>query len=366
MQSRLLIYIILFIGAAQGFLLSVALTTTSRGNKKANRVLASLLFIFSFIILFHSIGEIQQGKTIAEHSHSGQVFLLLVAPLIYYYTKILTTIEFTFSIKDVFHLIPFAIIMILYFVTQNYLNQANMLKVLDKIFLWSILVQMTLYLSLSIQRINSFSKGIENSFSSVDKINLHWLRFLILANALIWPVAFLIEIYKKNTQDFDVIWLLISTLIYLIGYKGLTQPEIFSGVLRNNETEAIVKKKKYEHSGLEPEFADSIYIKLKEYMSASKPFLEYNLTLPSLAKQLSVSTHHLSQVINEKTGQNFFEFINSHRVEEAKRLLMEPEKKHFTIASIGLEAGFNSISSFNSVFKKITGMTPSQFQKFSE
>ena len=102
--------------------------------------------------------------------------------------------------------------------------------------------------------------------------------------------------------------------------------------------------------------------KLQKLMETEKLHLDSNLTLPLLAKKTAVSVHHLSQVINEKLSQNFFEFVNSYRVEEAKQMLLDPDRKHLNISAIGFEAGFNSNSSFNSVFKKLTGMTPSQFR----
>jgi AraC-like DNA-binding protein len=77
---------------------------------------------------------------------------------------------------------------------------------------------------------------------------------------------------------------------------------------------------------------------------------------------MNVSTHHLSQIINERLNKNFFEFINHFRVKEAKRLLKDPGSQHLTLAAIGFEAGFNSVSSFNSIFKKATSFTPSQYR----
>jgi AraC-like DNA-binding protein len=102
--------------------------------------------------------------------------------------------------------------------------------------------------------------------------------------------------------------------------------------------------------------------KLEAFMVEERPHLDSTLTLPQLSGQLGISVHHLSQVINDKRKQNFFEFINCYRVEEAKLLLRDKNKQHLTITAIGFEAGFNSNSSFNDVFKKQTGQTPSQYR----
>ena len=85
--------------------------------------------------------------------------------------------------------------------------------------------------------------------------------------------------------------------------------------------------------------------------------------LQKLAARLSIPPQHLSQVVNEQLNQNILDYINTHRVEEAKRRLADPARKHLSILAIAEEVGFNSKSSFNSVFKKYTNITPSEFRK---
>jgi AraC-like DNA-binding protein len=98
-------------------------------------------------------------------------------------------------------------------------------------------------------------------------------------------------------------------------------------------------------------------------MKEERPYIESNLTLQKLAKALAMPPHHLSQIINEQLNQNFFDFINYHRIEEAKRMLIDPARKHYSILAISEEVGFNSKSAFNAAFKKHTDMTPSEFRK---
>ncbi len=98
-------------------------------------------------------------------------------------------------------------------------------------------------------------------------------------------------------------------------------------------------------------------------MKTKKPYLNPELNIFQLSDILNVKKHHLSQVINEKSGMNFFDFVNTFRVEEIKRNLADPSLKNLTLLGIGLESGFNSKATFNSAFKKFTGLTPSDFQK---
>ena len=101
-------------------------------------------------------------------------------------------------------------------------------------------------------------------------------------------------------------------------------------------------------------------------METQKPYLTPQLTIDDLSEKLSIPSWHLSRVINTSFQQNFFNFINNYRIEEAKRLMREPTNKNMTILEILYEVGFNSKSTFNDVFKKQTGMTPSEFKKSNQ
>ena len=98
-------------------------------------------------------------------------------------------------------------------------------------------------------------------------------------------------------------------------------------------------------------------------MQTKKPYLNPELNIYQLSDDLKLKKHHLSQVINEKSGMNFFDFVNTFRVEEIKRNLANPSMTNYTLLGIGLESGFNSKATFNSAFKKFTGLTPSDFSK---
>ena len=125
------------------------------------------------------------------------------------------------------------------------------------------------------------------------------------------------------------------------------------------ETEPEVK---YASSRLEAAELQRCCDKVSSYMTTERPYLESDLTLPKLAEDLGVSTHHLSQIINEVHGKNFFNFINEYRVNEVKRKIQDPAYDNYSLLGIAYESGFNSKSAFNRVFKNITGQTPSQFR----
>ena len=94
-----------------------------------------------------------------------------------------------------------------------------------------------------------------------------------------------------------------------------------------------------------------------------KPYLDPELTLSQLAKDLSISRSQLSQLINDGIGENFYDFVNKYRVEQVKKLMIDPQVKNYNMLGIALEAGFKSKSTFNLIFKRFTGLTPTEYRK---
>jgi len=105
--------------------------------------------------------------------------------------------------------------------------------------------------------------------------------------------------------------------------------------------------------------------RLLMFMHERKPYLNPELTLTSLAQELDLSRGQLSQLINDGIGDNFYDFINKYRVEQVKVLMHDPAMKNFNMLGVALEAGFKSKSTFNLIFKRFTGLTPTEFKKNS-
>jgi AraC-like DNA-binding protein len=143
----------------------------------------------------------------------------------------------------------------------------------------------------------------------------------------------------------------------IIFYKGLTQPDMFLNLNEKDDHPKgfLLNEKKVK----------DILNRVLDYMKKEKPYLNSELTLNELAKRLGLSPRLLSIIINQKLNQNFFDFINRYRVEEAKKLLVNPDYQKYTILSIAFDAGFNSKSSFNLAFKRYENATPSQFRNLT-
>jgi len=222
------------------------------------------------------------------------------------------------------------------------------------------------YLFYNFKLVNDHKRNIMAQFSNQEKINLNWLRILVYMMAFIWILIIIVQ------SDFLIFS---TTTVYLIciGYFGIKQVGIFSNTSTNiianipiqdpNSTIIPEQIKKYAKSGLNEETALEIHEKLNQVMIDEKLFKESELTLDELSKALDVQPNYISQVINEREGVNFYDYVNKLRVEEFKKISVLPENQNFTLISLAYECGFNSKSAFNRIFKKMTDLSPSEYTK---
>jgi AraC-like DNA-binding protein len=150
---------------------------------------------------------------------------------------------------------------------------------------------------------------------------------------------------------------MMSISIYTIGYFIIKQPSIFDGELHVNLFLPIKNKNETLETSLLNEFYDNIV----KYMETNKPYRDNELRLVHLADQLGFSTHLLSQIINNKSGNNFNHFVNEYRLQEAEELLIS--SKHTQVKSIYFDVGFNNKATFYKAFKMKHDCTPLEFKK---
>ena len=206
-----------------------------------------------------------------------------------------------------------------------------------------------------------------DALSNSDMVNLDWLNgifyFWIGSLVLLLPLTVLSisGILLENESVNFLLQLDYLIFVFLLGYYGFKQTAVFNDLYSSNNQDE--KRKPYERSALTPIQAESYHGNLIRLMEEEKPYLNGELTAQDLATKLGISTNYLSQILNQNQQQNFFDFINSYRVAEVKSKVASTDFQNYTLLAIALESGFNSKTSFNTVFKKNTGMTPSQFHK---
>lgn len=222
-----------------------------------------------------------------------------------------------------------------------------------------------IYTIASLFLLKKHKKNITEQFSNTDKITLTWVRYLIAGIGII--VVFFI---MKQPQ---LTFLSVVLYIVILGYFGIRQVGIFNeptlyreppiDLPVNGNAEKTTEKVRYEKSNLTEVAAQKIQLELAAVMQKEKLFKDAELTLGALAKRLSVHQSVLSEVINTMEQKSFYDYINELRVAEFKALINLPENKKFTLLSLAFDCGFNSKSSFNRNFKKITQLSPSAYAK---
>lgn len=365
--------ILLFAGTFQGIFLSLVLLTSPKGNVVANRFLAGLIFIVTFKILVYLITNIGLYEQIPHIAGLSIPSLFLIGPFYYFFAVSILRGSFPMSIREVIHLFPF-ICYFLYYADFYFLDgesKVNFIKASldaryyefqtnDLLFISFLIMHMMIYTYVAWTYLNRYQNNLEQTSSDSNVVKVIWFKkisFIFIGYLGIYLGFFLMLVFFNSyTKTIDEITALVQTLnIHILGYLAISKGEIFSeGILSSSSG-------KYSTSGLNE-------IKIKEHLNSllthmelEKPYLKSDLKIDDLASQMNMATHHLSQVINQEIGTNFFNFINRYRVEEAKKMLVDKTYAHYTVLGIGLEAGFSNKASFNRVFKKYTQKTPSEY-----
>lgn len=227
------------------------------------------------------------------------------------------------------------------------------------------LVACLLFFWLALQRINQYQKYLFSHYSTTNDKSLGWLRSFLWMNfavAILWLVSYVQQwfgFYEAAETNFVLSTVGLGTLLFFIGYYLILKYNWFHVVPIEEVPEDEPQKSK-----LSPK-TDTYYQNLMKLMHDEKLYTDVELTLQNLSERLGISAGYLSRIINEKENKNFFEFVNTFRIQEVKKRLVDKEYHHYSILGIALESGFKSKSTFNTVFKKFTGQTPSSYQRQS-
>jgi len=216
----------------------------------------------------------------------------------------------------------------------------------------------------------------------VQGINLRWLNTLLwlsLAIALLGGVIAMARIlFDFTLWPRGIFSMSLSLCVYyLIAIMAIVRPTVFNQLGSSEPTlsptlpaaasthleeTSIPAPSQYENSSLQDDTAQQYWQQLQQHMQDHKPYLNNELRIKDLALNLNIPANHLSQVINQCAGKNFFEYVYHYRIETAKNLLADTGLKGLNINHIALEAGFNSQSAFYKQFKKVVGKTPKQYR----
>jgi len=369
---------VLHIGAIQALFLAL-LILSKKGKELPDYILSSWFIVIAINIFGqHWVMDHKVGPSWLYGLNFSLYFLH--CPFFYFYVKALA--KDYIKISTLKHSIPFliSVICILFFEFRGYKSQLREFSFLqsgtfsDIQYLLPLLLSLFIfflvpvYVILIFRHLKSYENMILQEYSSIEDINLNWIRRCNYGLGIIWLVYIASWLgenvfhFLYQSGNFSATFYVITILIFYLGYYGFRQTGIFTDIPVNENKEPETKQE-VNTTKLQDEQYDEYMDKILVFMEREKPYLNSVITIKELAKMLNMPVNTLSKVINQGLNKNFFDFINRYRVEEFKKEVIEKKNANLTLLAIAHDCGFNSKSSFNQIFKNHTGKTPTEYLK---
>lgn len=351
-----------------------------RKNKsRAKRYFTFYLLTFSFFIFFFFLLHVKL-QSIAKFLIPLLIFSTLsLSPLLWIYQKELVSSRI--NKKNFKHfLVPivfttfFSIFFVISILTNDVDLKIKMVEILQALFLFGytsiFIVQNIVYITMFIIKYIKHVRNIQHYYSYTEKINLRWLLILVIGYIFLIVGIISCELFLDAEWSDVVFYSVLSIYMVFTGHNALRQKEVIINLAHPvSKSDQLVENDQFDESvDVEEQFSEAqlqlfqeLKQKLEAYIEGQKPYLDQELTIFKLAKELNSNTRYLSHIINKEYGQNFIHYINEFRIAEVKKNLLDQGKSNYTIEALAQHAGFKSKSSFNAAFKKSTGKTPSDF-----
>lgn len=386
-----LVDLLLLFSVFQGLLIILKLPFVERANKAVNYWLIQSVGVASFMLLAHLVAEYTSASMVYPKLHLVQDFVIfLYAPLFYLYLQEYLYNKGSHTSKIYWHFAPSLLQVLVYlpFLLMNdtnfmsdYSSQALSLKILS----WGAglmgLIWNSYYWWLCHRLLRKYRFDFVKQYS-YEPQNIYFniiLGFQAASLLLWWFVGVMVALDDRwlysdpliIERSIEGVWLMFSMVTLIIAYFVIHQPDtfkvrpqvlsIFDDVLEHQVSDTIELNPIEQLPQIPEKQLEEQKAKIDAYLLKHRSYINPKLTLNELAVKLKMPPHVLSKVINEGFGKNFFDFINTYRIEEFKRLLVDPRYQHFTFLGIAYEVGFNSKTAFNRSFKKITQQTPKEY-----
>lgn len=360
-----LLSILLLIATGQGVFTGAFLISQKTANKKTG-LLLGLIFIAYSLQLFDFV--LLNSKSGLEYPHLtfwSVPFNLTFGPLLFLYIKDYVSQEQPLRPRDFLHFIPF-LAHLIFLAFTFYGKPADIkLEIIEALYRdyvnpdtptsFNASFPLILYLQIGVYLRLSWRTLQRTKTSNVSRSWLKKLWFGTIAIVLfgfIQNLLLALNIPQQPTTGFVA-----ATMAVIYIYYGAI------AILKRQEVMFTSSREKYHYTNLKPSQRMELVNQLTVFMTEQKPFKNPELTLKILASQMDVPERHISEVINDQLNTNFKDFLNQLRVEEFKKELVNPEHSHLSMLGIAFECGFNSKTTFNTVFRKATGITPSAYRK---
>lgn len=358
----------------------IVLSNPQKTNLHGNRWLGIFLICF-WVQLFQNGYDLSFQQEYLNIINVFTLLCLFTIPISFYLSiSYFITSNRKLSTKDLILLLVHFLYLIL--LTFFYLKNSSLLLFSDTnmelpmaqeffvITLSTFLISTFIYWMLGNRNLVRYSSNIKYYSTAEEELNLRWLHNInngYIAMTLIWVVSIFTEIYWTY---------LLAHVAYFYGCfyiltNSLKQKELFpvdqneNSQLQKFLTEVLENTQKSSPvNQLKETGGEYILLKTKllDYMDSHSPHLDNDLNLIRLANDLSISSNKLSYLLNNVLDSSFSSFINGYRAKEAQKIILDPQKSHFTMMQVAYEAGYSSKTVFNTHFKKTTNLTPSAFR----
>ncbi len=379
MYLNVLIFILLF-GFLQALIVVAALLTGKKAQA-SHYFLSAYMAVLIFQLFFKVLNKMWLMETFVQGYVLSYFLPFLYGPLLWLFSKSYLQNNYKWKRIDILHFVPFMIYLFFFWFT-NPENHANRPGAIDFILrapvrLAGEICSLIVYHLAVFKLLNEVSKekgkadlfSLKKSFLKKFSVASFFITFCIAV------VLFFLFMNFPNYQDVRWSFVLLTIFVYWLSYQGFKSPELFKVIQGNSDAKnsdyrihlvAHRPRVKYSNSRLKEEEIQRILSGLTKAMDEDKLYLDPDLDIDKLTKILSCQKHHLSQVLNNNLQKSFNEYINEKRLAQVKLLLSNPQFNHLKIAGIAYDAGFNSLSSFNEIFKKSEGITPSRFKSMAQ
>jgi AraC-like DNA-binding protein len=331
------------------------LVITKKNKSMLDKYLSVWLFFLTVNILCISIAQNENISYSNRFLYPSYVLVGLHGFFLYLCTKSLMSNSSKDFKREYFTVIVYALVAAIGFIFYNSYPQEIAITTRIVAFCFN-----ALFIILAVRLFHQYKVFLQTNFSTIDTLRFNWMRFLalgliiLLSGALIFVI--LREFFAFQLSLYSLFAVVVLLFVNILGFRGIRHSMIFSQTL-------IEKEKSYANYGLKQEDAVILSKQLKNYMEKEKPYIQMELTLKNLASALGAYPHYLTQVLNTVFHQNFYDFINTYRIEEARQRLVDQQFKKLTILAIAYDCGFSSKSTFNRIFKQKTGLTPTEYRK---
>lgn len=380
--------VLIFLGVVQGVLLGIFFLTGQRRKSLANRCFGLYLLSVSAIMLEIGLEYSNYMFRMLPLVDYGELFNFALAPLFYFF--VFAKLNFRLPQHWGWHLLPAAIWSVnaitwivqpiefkynsyinafypeLPFVhvdpymhddftgLRDYINELTMLSCL----VYTMLALLEVLRAFKRAKLPLWGKA-PASMTMARNVSALMVVFPLLIGGI--KATYHEDMGDHFLAAYLTLTIYATTLLVMQGSNTLQEEPVPEPPITEPETPAEPKRK-YEKSAMSEEVEEAVLARLTRLLDTEKPYLESDLSLPKLAERLTTSPHNLSQLLNDRLGMTFFDWLATYRIAEAQRLLNDPATTNLKIDEIAERVGYNSPSAFHTAFKRLTNLTPAQYR----